>query len=675
MNIICHKKPAENYEESFPLGNGRLGARVFGNPSHEVFQLNEESVWSGQYIDRNNLSATEGIGRTRELIQQNRLFEAQECVFDSLTGLPENQSHYCSAGELHIDFYDAEHLGASGPSMKRSEVFDKAYSYKRELDLETGICTSSFSVESTMANNADFSNDNSGSSIAYTYESFVSAHADVLVIHISASIPKSIFFRLRIEGSSSKKETLYDDTLVMLNDEGIPYAVMVTAISSGGNVSVRGDNLIVENSDDVTIYVDVESAYRLGHYRRRMGNTGKRPLHYAAKCSDIALKKICFAMGTSYENLKYMHSSDFSSHFRQCSISNPYGEETPEITQWNYDRYCLISSVTGKKSVPALANGIWCSSKCGSRSQKYVLDEKYLPLPMGEIYGLEKSYASWHALIKNCFRHGRLTAERMYSCSGSVVHSSTDIWGDTVADGKDLRFSYDPTGAAYLSKVILDSYEYTLSKKYLRKHFRFLKHASRFFEDYLIGAEDMKKLVVSPGYSQNEQSAGVYLSAFSDVQSRNVAVLIRNTIKAMRYLGMNEFKDLSVELSALLSKVVYNLPDDFDLGSADENFFSRLNAMTSGVVYSTVEKETLVVHLLEKPCIGFESGRLENIRLRGNLLIDIDWKNGTLEKAVVRAKHGVKFLEKIRVAYKDRFYDARLVDGVLDLRNVLPTTL
>ncbi len=203
MNIICHKKPAENYEESFPLGNGRLGARVFGNPSHEVFQLNEESVWSGQYIDRNNLSATEGIGRTRELIQQNRLFEAQECVFDSLTGLPENQSHYCSAGELHIDFYDAEHLGASGPSMKRSEVFDKAYSYKRELDLETGICTSSFSVESTMANNADFSNDNSGSSIAYTYESFVSAHADVLVIHISASIPKSIFFRLRIEGSSA----------------------------------------------------------------------------------------------------------------------------------------------------------------------------------------------------------------------------------------------------------------------------------------------------------------------------------------------------------------------------------------------------------------------------------------------------------------------------------------
>ena len=154
-----------------------------------------------------------------------------------------------------------------------------------------------------------------------------------------------------------------------------------------------------------------------------------------------------------------------------------------------------------------------------------------------------------------------------------------------------------------------------------------------------------------------------------------MAVLIRNTIKAMRYLGMNEFKDLSVELSALLSKVIYNLPDDFDSGSADENFFSRLNAMTSGVVYSTVEKETLVVHLLEKPCIGFESGRLENIRLRGNLLIDIDWKNGTLEKAVVRAKHGVEFLEKIRVAYKDRFYDARLVDGVLDLRNVLPTTL
>ena len=675
MNIICHKKPAENYDEAFPLGNGRLGARVFGNPSHEVFQLNEESVWSGQFIDRNNLSATEGIGRTRELIQQNRLFEAQECVFDSMTGLPERQTHYCSAGELHIDFYDAEHLGASGPSMGHSEVFNKAHSYKRELDLETGISASSFSVESTMANNADFSNDNSGSSIAYTYESFVSSHADVLVIHISASTPKSIFFRLRIEGSSSKKETLYDDTLVMLNDEGIPYAVMVTAISSGGTVSVRGDNLIVENSDDVTIYVDVESAYRLGHYRRLMGNTGKRPLHYAAKCSDIALKKICFAMGTSYENLRTMHSSDFSSQFRQCSISNPFGEETAEFTQWNYNRYRLISSVSGNKSVPALSNGLWCSSKDDSRSQKYVLDERSLPLPMGEIYGLEKTYDSWQSLIRKCFRHGRVTAERMYSCSGSVVHSSTDIWGDTVADGKDLRYSYDPTGAAYLSKIILDGYEYTLSKKYLRKQFGFLKHASRFFVDYMIGAEDRKKLVVSPGYLQAEKTAGVYLSAWSDAQSRNVAELIRNTLKAMSYLGMDESKDLSVELSALLSKVTYNLPEDSESNAADENFFSRLDAMTSGVVYSKVEGKSLVVHLLERPCAGFESGRLENIRLRGNLLIDVDWKDGTLEKAVIRAKHGVEFLEKIRVAYKDRFYDARLVDGVLDLRNVLPTTL
>ncbi len=105
MNTLWYNQPAKDWNEALPVGNGRLGAMVYGRPGHEIIQLNEESVWSGFYQNRNNRSARENLGKIREYLSQGQVQKAQELAFESLTGTPSEQAAYQTAGELHIDCY------------------------------------------------------------------------------------------------------------------------------------------------------------------------------------------------------------------------------------------------------------------------------------------------------------------------------------------------------------------------------------------------------------------------------------------------------------------------------------------------------------------------------------------------------------------------------------------
>ena len=149
-------------------------------------------------------------------------------------------------------------------------------------------------------NTADFSENAFGSSITFTREAFVSAQCNVIAFHISASTPKSIYFRAGFERSemSGVRESS-DDTIIMSDVHGIPFAVMATATASGGKVFTRGGYIIVEAADEATIYIDVESVYRKKSYARKCGDTGTGLRSLASWAEERALKTICFAMGTS----------------------------------------------------------------------------------------------------------------------------------------------------------------------------------------------------------------------------------------------------------------------------------------------------------------------------------------------------------------------------------------
>jgi len=261
MNRLWYKSPAKDWNEALPVGNGRIGGMVFGNPGHEIIQLNEESIWSGPYRDRNNYSCKENLEKVRELINQGRFEEAQELGFESMTGSPSQQAVYQTAGDLHIDYYTAEKNGLSGPLPDRKGVFDGATGYVRDLNLDTAIATTSFSKETKVPSTAIFSRNSHGSSIEYRREVFVSAAADVMVIHISASTPKSVYFRAHLDRGdfTGNLHSMNGDTIAMDATNCIPFCVMAMATTSNGTVQTRGNFLIVEGADEVTLYVDIQT--------------------------------------------------------------------------------------------------------------------------------------------------------------------------------------------------------------------------------------------------------------------------------------------------------------------------------------------------------------------------------------------------------------------------------
>lgn len=701
MNKIWYKKAAENWNEAIPVGNGRLGAMVYGRTGHEIIQLNEESVWSRTYTDRNNESAAVSLKEIREMLNLGRVQEAQELVFETFTGLPQTQASYESAGELHLDFYDGEHSGLTGPSSERKNVFDNCSVYRRELDLETAIQTTSFTTKSPRPSTADFSAGQDGATISYSREVFIPAEADVLIVRITATTPKSIYLRARFERDvCSKKYSLAEDTIVMQNTAGIPFAAVLMASSSGGTTTVRGDNLVIESADEVTLYVDVQTAYRNSHYQKKGGNIYRTPSAMASWCADRALKNICFASGASYESLRSQHIAEYSEWYKDIylSLSKDESEEkeaernsTEELIAggsekaslcelyWNFCRYAMISSVRAPGTLPAFSSGLWFDSQNSYEKKRYSLEEK-IPL-VTDVCGLGTADKVIFDLCKKIYLNGKKTASKMYSSEGYAAHSQTDIWGDTVPCGSILGDAYKNLGAAFAAIPVQEHFEYTLDTKFLKKNWYLLKEACNFFADYLIPVDEGKKLTLLPSFT-DEKDFFVCEQTLSD--TKTIAALANAALKAAEALKIPENNSNVVKFRSLLDRLKFadTLGDDSAPKAAFEkpaallgNNISDLSQMTAGIIDSTLCEGRVLIDLLSAVPKGWNSGSLKGAHLKGNMRADISWKNGVIETARLYTKNGTEFIKDITVCYCGKKYNSQLMDGALDILNVLPSTL
>lgn len=667
MKKIWYKGPAKNWDEAFPVGNGRLAAKVFGNTGHEIIQFNEESVWTGGYIERTNKNASSSLKEIRSLLDHERKEEAQELVFETFSAVPSLHRSYKSAGELHLDFYDAEHYGLENADGSRNN-FKEVDSYRRELDLTSGITSAEFSVESVL-NNSDFARNSNGGAVTYRREVFASFSSNTIIIHISSTAPKSVFFRAQIlKEGCAKKYSLSDDTIVMLDTSGVPYAVMATAVSSGGSVFVRGESLIVENADEATIYLDVESAYNFGSYRRKCGVKRSYPLSLATKCADLALKRICFASGTSYENSRRNQVTDFASllEYADLNTDNESSEKksVEEIREdkklsleyeWNFERYKFNAGCSALSSLPFanIGNGLWKNEDVSGKTEGFnILSEKCGKIPQG-IFGTEKSASALFKFMKTLYKHGVICADKMYKCHGFVAHNTTDIWGDSCPCGTDLKTSYDPLGAAKLVTAVTEYYEYSLDKKFLKKNFYLLKNACDFFADYLVSADEKKKLALSPSFTENSEKI--------------IYDLFDSAIKAMKYLNRNTASRDFIKYEFIRRKL-----EKSDEAAATENSFADIS---SSIISSRITDGRVEITLLKEVPEEFSSGSFKNVCLKGKLFADISWKDGNLLEAKLFTKQEVKFIPGIVVVYKGKSYDSNISSGTLDLRNVLPNTI
>ncbi|MDR0410637.1 MAG: glycoside hydrolase family 95 protein [Treponema sp.] len=468
--MISFATPARVWEEALPVGNGRLGAMIFGVSDREKLQLNEDSIWSGGYRDRNNPAAREALPFVRSLIRQGRIRAAEDLCIEAFTGIPPEQRVYQTAGELSIDFSTEGFFGHEGSGTRDGTLMEGVHNYQRILDLSRALHIVSFEWEGTV----------------FTRECFASAPAGVIVLHCTVSIPGMLSFRVHLSRGiyAACVRSIGNDTIELLHTEGIPFCVAMKTFTKGGKTRVTGGFLTVEGADEAVLLIDAR--------------TGFRETDYEAVC----LANLNRQFAVPWEQLLEEHIEDYQRFFNRLEFSLDVEGEKFTERYFNFCRYLLISA-SRPGTLPANLQGIW---------------NKHIDPPWGSAYtiNINTQMNYWGAytcnlaeteeplfdLLERAYLHGKRTAEIMYGCRGFAAHHNMDLWGDTAPRDCWLPGSYGLLGLAWLVLHLWEHYEYTLDKAFIKRYFYLLHDTCLFFVDFLEEEEsDNQFLIVNPSVS------------------------------------------------------------------------------------------------------------------------------------------------------------------------------
>jgi len=475
--IIYFNTPASDWNEALPLGNGRLGAMVYGTPYTECICLNEDSVWYGGPQDRNNKSAKKYLPKIRELIFEGRIKEAQDLCALALSGTPENQRHYEPLGNLYL-LFDGEN----------TEVTD----YYRELNIENAVAATSYKKDG----------------VTYTRHYITSYPKGIMAIRLTADVPGAISFHTQLSRGdmtwdlSSYESQVYrhpgfntqtDRNEVISNDTSVISAVCggkgavelfsaIKVVAEGGTVQGIGSSIVVKEADSVTILLAADTTFR-----------EKEP-------QESVLSRLEKTAECSWEELLDEHVKDYRALYDRVSFI--VGDA--EIERFfQFGRYLLISC-SRPGSLPANLQGVWNAERIPPWGSKYTINinaqMNYWP---AEVCNLSECHMPLIEHIEHMRENGRKTARQMYGCGGFMAHHNTDIWGDTAPQDVCLSSTYWVLGAAWLCLHIWEHYRFTLDEEFLRKYSSLMYEAAEFVLDYLV--EDGEHLVTCPTISPENE--------------------------------------------------------------------------------------------------------------------------------------------------------------------------
>jgi alpha-L-fucosidase 2 len=531
---LWYKKPAKVWEEAIPIGNGYIGAMVFGGIKNETINLNEDSLWYGSKRDRNNYDSLENLEKIRNLIFEGKIKEAENLVIPALTGNPEHQRHYEPLGDIFIDFNNHE---------------GKISDYNKNLNLNKGIC--------------DISYKNNG--YKYEREIFANYTNNVLVINLKSE--DEISFRVVLKRGKFYDKTLVknNDTLIMLGQtggDGVKFSSALKILTDEVNVKSIGEYLTVEKTKRVTLLLTAGTTFR-----------HKDPTSYC-------LETLKEAQNVGYDTLKKNHIEDYEELFNRTDFSLeqkdnsfkgiPLDERLLNLDKihddlelaelyFQYGRYLLISS-SRMGSLPANLQGIWNKDMDPPWGSKYTINintqMNYWP---AEVCNLSECHIPLFEHIKKMVEPGKKTAKVMYGCRGFVAHHNTDIWADTAPQDIWMPATYWCMGGAWLCLHMWEHYEFTQDKIFLKEHYEIMKEALNFIIDFLVEDEN-KNLVTCPSISpentyklENGQSGSICKGPSMDTQI--IIKLIDACYKSSKILDVDEgFRDEILKIKDKLPK-------------------------------------------------------------------------------------------------------------------------
>ena len=538
---LWYTNPATGWLEALPVGNGRLGAMVYGQIPKEHIQFNEDSLWTGIPRDYSNSGASEFLPQIRNLLFEGKQQEAHKLAGETFMSIPLRQERYQPFGDLWIEF---------------DGHFDYS-DYSRELDLEKAVASVLYTADG----------------VTYSRTVFSSYPDQVIVIHLTANKSKKLNFSVFLTTPHEDSEIITQSEKIILTGKVSDYLDQreneirpsilkfeshLKVYENNGKIQLDGEKIHITQASKVTLVLTGATSYK------SYNDTGANPF--------LRCDRTLSSLKGSYTSLIKNHIADHQKLFHRVSIDlgvtnqvyKPTDErildfqkaDDPHLAAlvFQYGRYLLIAS-SRPGSQPANLQGLWNDRLAPPWESKYTtninFEMNYWP---AEVCNLSECHEPMFSLIEDCAVTGALVAKKHYNNKGWVLHHNTDIWRGAAPINASNHGIWIP-GGAWMSQHLWWRYQFTLDEEFLRSRaYPILKEAALFFVDYLIEDPRNDNGWLISGPSNSPEIGGLVMGPTMDHQI--IRNLFSNCIEASEILKIDT--DLREELRDIKRRIAPN---------------------------------------------------------------------------------------------------------------------
>lgn len=553
-NQLLFSTPARFWEETIPLGNGKLGACVYGGVNKEKISLNYDELWSGLPQKQKNSDAYIAFEKARELALTGKLYQAQKQIEKNFTGT--DSAVYLPMGDLLIDFPSGQYK-----------------SYSRKLNIDDAIAELQYHINK----------------IQYQRKYLISSPDHCLAVQLKASKKTSISFSLRLH-SQLKYKTGFQDSVYYLEGEcptfkennsnfnkntihsdfnnfsthGIRFRICVRVKTDGGFFSVTEKGISVSQANSAWIYLSCESSFN---------GYNQDPFLNGKDYQKLPMENVCLAAIKGFENIEKSHKEDYHFYYNRVSFSLE-GEDRSNLPTntrlllhqkdgrdiglypllFHYARYLTICA-SRENSQPMNLQGIWNHHLTPPWNSNYTLnintEMNYFPTLC---FGLPEMLKPLIKMIEEIAENGEQTAKNFYHAKGFCCHHNTDLWRMTNPSSGNAEWSFWPNAGGWLCRPLFEYYEYTNDLTYLKNTaYPLMKKSAEFYLSLLSELDGF--LVLSPSTSPENRfsKAGKIVSVSETTQM---------TMQIIRDLFENLIKteNLLQEQSEIVNQIRHVLP-------------------------------------------------------------------------------------------------------------------
>ncbi|MDR3328553.1 MAG: glycoside hydrolase family 95 protein [Prevotellaceae bacterium] len=538
---LWYNQPAEKWLDAAPLGNGRLGAMVYGGVDTDRIALNESSLWSGEVnAQQDPPFGAKRLADLRQLFFDGKLSEGNRVAAEWLHGDFRSFGTHLPLGDLKIV---GQHEG-------------KVEGYRRELDLRTAVNTVTYRV----------------GGVQYKREYFISNPANVMVVRLSADKPGALTFDLQLDLLREAEVKAHEGGMLFAGKAtfhkhgvgGVEFGGVVAVSADGGTVASDASasaTVRVAGATAATIVIDVATSYQTERYEAE------------------ALARADSAVRTAYDSLKAAHVSDYAALFSrvELSLGAASGDKLPTDVRlqkvregsadaafdalfFQYGRYLLIASSRENSPLPANLQGIWndnLACQMGWTCDYHLDINTQQNYWLANVGNLAECHAPLFTYTANLARHGAATAQKVYGCKGWCAHTVANIWGFS-APSQHIAWGLFPLAGSWLASHLWTQYLYTLDKDFLaRTAYPLLKGNAQFLLDFLVKDPHSGYLLTGPCISPENgfryQGQGLSASMMPTGDRALTHEILSACVQAAQALGIDKaFADSAAAALALL---------------------------------------------------------------------------------------------------------------------------